>query len=40
MPAFRTMRGYGHYHATYDKLDGSWYIATLKQTRTRLEYTY
>lgn len=40
VPPFRTMRGYGHYHVTYTKVDGTWYIANRRQTRTRLEYTY
>jgi hypothetical protein len=38
-PPFRTMRGWGHYHVTYRKVDGEWLIATREQTRTRLEYT-
>jgi hypothetical protein len=38
--AFRTMRGWGHYHVTYRKVDGQWLIATRTLTRTRLEYTY
>ncbi|RYE41812.1 MAG: nuclear transport factor 2 family protein [Hyphomicrobiales bacterium] len=40
VPPFRTMRGYGHYHVTYAKIDGAWYIATRRQTRTRLEFTF
>jgi hypothetical protein len=39
-PPFRTMRGWGHYHVTYRKVDGQWFIETRTQTRTRLEYTY
>jgi SnoaL-like domain len=39
-PPFRTMRGWGHYHVTYRKVDGHWLIATRTQTRTRLEFTY
>jgi hypothetical protein len=34
------MRGWGQYHVTYRKVDGSWFIATRTQTRTRLEFTY
>lgn len=40
IPPFRTMVGFGHYHVTYKKLDGTWYIATRTLTRTRLEFTY
>ncbi len=28
-------RGYGHYHETYRKVEGSWRIATLELTRLR-----
>jgi SnoaL-like domain len=40
LPPFRTMRGWGHYHVTYQKIDGEWFMATRTQTRTRLEFTY
>ncbi len=40
LPPFRTMRGWGHYHVTYVKIDGQWFIATRTQTRTRLEFSY
>jgi hypothetical protein len=40
LPPFRAMRGWGHYHVTYRKVDGHWLIATRTQTRTRLEFTY
>ncbi|MEH1168265.1 nuclear transport factor 2 family protein [Micromonospora sp. CPCC 205539] len=40
LPPFRTMRGWGHYHVTYRKVDGRWFIATRTQTRTRFEFTY
>jgi len=40
LPPFRTMRGWGHYHVTYRKVDGQWFIAARTLTRTRLEYTY
>ncbi len=39
LPPFRTMRGWGHYHVTYRKVAGEWFIATREQTRTRLEFT-
>jgi hypothetical protein len=38
IPAFRTMRGWGHYHVDYVKAGGSWLISTRLQTRTRLEF--
>jgi hypothetical protein len=37
---FRSMRGWGHYHVTYRKVDGRWLIATRTLTRTRLEFTH
>lgn len=37
--AFRTMRGYGHYHVDYRKVDGVWFISDLKLRRTRLDFT-
>lgn len=37
---FRTMRGYGHYHIDYRKMDGVWFIADLKLHRTRIDFTY
>ncbi|MEU6840419.1 nuclear transport factor 2 family protein [Streptomyces sp. NPDC046716] len=36
---FRRMHGFGHYHARFVRADGSWYIAELRQTRTRLDFT-
>jgi len=30
-------RSHGHYHETYEKVDGRWYIKTLKLTRLRIE---
>lgn len=30
-----SLRGYGHYHETYEKLDGVWRIKTSKLTRLR-----
>ncbi|PPJ29638.1 nuclear transport factor 2 family protein [Nocardia nova] len=40
IPPFRVMRGWGHYHVTYRKIDGQWLIDTRRQTRTRLEFTF
>lgn len=37
--AFRGMHGFGHYHARFVRTDGRWYIAELKQTRVRLDFT-
>jgi hypothetical protein len=36
--AFQTMHGLGHYHATYQKVDGTWFIASLEQTRIKLDF--
>jgi hypothetical protein len=36
---FKGMHGFGHYHGHFVKVDGSWYIAELKQTRLRLDFT-
>jgi hypothetical protein len=30
-----TLRGYGHYHETYEKVDGQWHINSSKLTRLR-----
>ena len=38
IPAFKTMRGWGHYHVDYVKIDGAWYFSRRVQTRTRLEF--
>ena len=38
LPDFRVMRGWGHYDAEFAKEGGQWYIRTLIQTRTRLEF--
>jgi hypothetical protein len=32
-----SMHGFGHYHETYEKIDGQWRIASLKVNRIRLE---
>ncbi|GGT10182.1 nuclear transport factor 2 family protein [Streptomyces chromofuscus] len=37
---FRSMHGFGHYHGRFTKRDGAWYIAELRQTRLRLDFTY
>jgi hypothetical protein len=37
--AFKTMRGYGHYHADFVKTDAGWRIRKLVQTRLRLDFT-
>jgi len=29
------LKGYGHYHETYEKVDGKWFIKTSKLTRLR-----
>jgi hypothetical protein len=39
VPAFKTMRGWGHYHVDYVKNDGAWYVSKRVQTRTRLEFS-
>jgi hypothetical protein len=31
------MTGYGHYHETYEKVDGAWKIKTTRLTRLRVE---
>lgn len=35
--AFSCMVGYGHYHETYEKIDGAWKLKTLRMTRIRVE---
>jgi hypothetical protein len=35
----RTLHGWGHYHETYEKLDGKWVIKTLKLTRLKVDQT-
>lgn len=32
----RRVHGYGHYHDTYSKIDGSWKIQTMRITRLRV----
>jgi len=31
------LRGYGHYHEHYRKLDGAWYIASMRLARLRVD---
>ena len=33
----RSMHGYGHYHETYERIDGQLYIKTLSLTRLRVD---
>lgn len=37
---FRTMHGFGHYHADFVKIAGTWYISKLVQTRLKMDFTY
>lgn len=37
-PDGRELHGYGHYHETYEKVDGSWRIKTLKLMRLRMDF--
>jgi hypothetical protein len=34
---FACLTGYGHYHETYERIDGSWKISTLRLSRLRVE---
>ncbi len=38
-PGGTILRGYGHYHETYEKSDGRWLIKTQKLTRLHMEIT-
>jgi len=38
LPDFTEMQGWGHYHSTYVKVDGAWFIKERVQTRTRLVF--
>ena len=31
------VHGWGHYHETYERIDGRWYIKTLRLTRLRVD---
>jgi uncharacterized protein (TIGR02246 family) len=33
-----SMHGYGHYHETYEKVDGEWRIKTLELSRLRVDF--
>jgi uncharacterized protein (TIGR02246 family) len=33
----RSLHGYGHYHETYERVAGQWYIKTLTLTRLRVD---
>jgi uncharacterized protein (TIGR02246 family) len=33
------LHGYGHYHDTYERLDGTWKIKSSKLTRLRMDFT-
>jgi hypothetical protein len=35
----KTLHGFGHYHETYEKIDGRWLIKTLRLTRLRMDQT-
>jgi SnoaL-like domain len=35
----RTLHGWGHYHETFEKIDGKWLIKTLRLTRLRVDQT-
>ena len=32
------MHGYGHYHETYEKVDGSWKIKSSRLTRLKVDF--
>jgi uncharacterized protein (TIGR02246 family) len=33
------LHGYGHYHESYEKVDGGWRIKSLRLTRLRMDFT-
>jgi hypothetical protein len=35
----KTLHGWGHYHETFEKIDGKWLIKTLRLTRLRVDQT-
>jgi hypothetical protein len=37
---FRSLHGYGHYRARYERVADTWLIAELVQTRLKLDFTY
>jgi uncharacterized protein (TIGR02246 family) len=38
-PNGRELHGYGHYHETYERIDGEWRIKTMTLTRLRVDVT-
>jgi hypothetical protein len=36
---YKTMRGFGHYHETYEKIGDRWVIKTIRLTRLRVDVT-
>ena len=38
-PNGRGCDGYGHYHETYEKVDGEWRIASSKLTSLHMDFT-
>ena len=38
-PGGGRLQGYGHYHETYERIDGAWKITTSKLTRLHMELT-
>jgi SnoaL-like domain len=34
-----SLHGYGHYHETYERIDGGWRIKTTKLVRLRVDFT-
>ena len=37
---FRSVRGYGHYRCEFTKVDGTWKIDKLTQTRLRMDFEH
>ncbi len=38
-PDGSSMEGWGHYHETYEKIEGAWKITSLRLTRLRIDFT-
>jgi hypothetical protein len=36
---YETLRGFGHYHETYEKRNGSWEIKTIRLSRLLVDVT-
>jgi hypothetical protein len=36
---YKTLRGFGHYHETYEKRNGAWEIKTIRLSRLRFDLT-